>query len=207
MDYYESLAREYMGLETEKIPYYGFNYHNITKDDMKNGDGLRVVLWMAGCNHACPGCQNPITWDCNDGIQFDMDARSELFTELKKDWIEGLTLSGGDPLFPKSRKGVANLIKEVREKLPEKDIWLYTGYTLKYSDADGWHFEDTVIGDDFVFPAFKDIDVIVDGRFEAKVREADIATGKKVPWRGSSNQRVVDVKATLEAGRIIEKEV
>ena len=206
MDYYESLAREYMGVEAESS-YYGFNYHNITKDDMKNGDGLRVVLWMAGCTHACPGCQNPITWDGNDGIPFEADAKAELFAELKKDWIEGLTLSGGDPLFPKSRKGIANLISDVRKAMPEKNIWLYTGYTLKYSDADGWYFEDEVIDDKFSFPAFKDVDYIVDGRFDAKVRQSDITLGKKVPWRGSSNQRIIDVKRTISTGRIVEKEV
>ena len=75
-------------------------YHNITKDDMLNGDGLRVVLWVSGCNHACKACQNPITWDPNIGLDFDEKAKEEIFCELKKDYISGLTLSGGDPLFP-----------------------------------------------------------------------------------------------------------
>lgn len=75
-------------------------YHNITKDDMLNGDGLRVVLWVAGCGHACPGCHNPITWDAEGGLLFDQAAKAELFTELGKDYISGITFSGGDPLSP-----------------------------------------------------------------------------------------------------------
>ena len=75
-------------------------YHNITKDDMKNGDGLRVVLWVAGCPHACPGCHNPITWDIEGGIPFDEEAEAELFSALSKPYISGITFSGGDPLHP-----------------------------------------------------------------------------------------------------------
>lgn len=75
-------------------------YHNITKDDMLNGDGLRVVLWMAGCSHHCKGCHNPITWDLHGGIDFDQEAKKELFEELQKEHISGITLSGGDPLHP-----------------------------------------------------------------------------------------------------------
>ena len=78
-------------------------YHNITKDDMLNGDGLRVVLWVAGCGHACPGCHNPITWDENGGLPFDEAAKEEIFTELAKDYVSGVTFSGGDPLYPANR--------------------------------------------------------------------------------------------------------
>ena len=82
-------------------------YHNITKDDMLNGDGLRVVLWVAGCGHACPGCHNPITWDAEGGLLFDQAAKAELFTELGKDYISGITFSGGDPLFPGNREEIS----------------------------------------------------------------------------------------------------
>ena len=80
------------------------NYHNILHDDMRNGEGLRVVLFVAGCNHHCKGCHNPETWDVNSGIKFDIDAFFEIMDELKKDYISGLTLSGGDPL--QDRKSV-----------------------------------------------------------------------------------------------------
>ena len=103
-------------------------YHNITKDDMLNGDGLRVVLWVAGCNHCCKGCQNPITWDAAGGLLFDEAAKQEIFEQLDKNYISGITFSGGDPLHPANRADVRNLAREIREKYPNKTIWLYTGY-------------------------------------------------------------------------------
>lgn len=96
------------------------NYHNITKDDMLNGDGLRVVLWVSGCNHHCKNCQNPITWDEKGGLPFDEKAEEELFEALDKPHIDGITFSGGDPLFPNNRSEVFRLIKKIRNKLPQK---------------------------------------------------------------------------------------
>ena len=107
------------------------NYHNITKDDMLNGDGLRVVLWVAGCNHRCRGCQNPQTWDINSGIPFDNTAKLELFAELDKEYIDGITLSGGDPLHPQNLQSTTKLLKEIKEKYPNKTVWIYTGYTYE----------------------------------------------------------------------------
>ena len=92
-------------------------YHNITKADMLNGEGLRVVLWTSGCSHKCPGCHNAITWDKDNGLLFDEKAKKEIFDELENDWCSGLTLSGGDTLFPDSRETIAQLVKEVKEKL------------------------------------------------------------------------------------------
>ena len=88
-------------------------YHNITKDDMLNGDGLRVVLWVAGCNHNCKGCHNPVTWDIRGGIPFDQAAKEELFEELKKPYVSGVTLSGGDPLHPDNRRDIGELITDL----------------------------------------------------------------------------------------------
>ena len=102
-------------------------YHNITKDDMLNGDGLRVVLWVAGCAHACKECHNPITWDPNGGLPFDESAKQEIFDELEKSYIHGITFSGGDPLHKANVEGVTQLAKEIHEKYPNKTIWLYTG--------------------------------------------------------------------------------
>ena len=87
------------------------NYHNITKEDMLNGDGIRVVLWVSGCDHHCKNCQNPITWDKNDGLLFDEAAETELFEALDKPFISGITFSGGDPLMPYNRDEVFRLIK------------------------------------------------------------------------------------------------
>ena len=103
-------------------------YHDITTDDMKNGSGLRVVLWVSGCEHKCPGCHNPVTWDINDGLVFDDAAKLELFSELEKSYISGVTFSGGDPLHTQNREEVGKLICEIKEKFPKKTIWLYTGY-------------------------------------------------------------------------------
>lgn len=155
-------------------------YHNITKDDMLNGDGLRVVLWVAGCTHQCKNCHNPVTWDIRGGLEFDREAKEELFKELGKPYISGLTLSGGDPLHPENREAVEKLIAEIREKFPDKTIWMYTGFL--------W---------DEVSPlnAVKNIDVLVDGRFVEELKDTSLK------WRGSSNQQVVDVKTSLEQGK------
>lgn len=157
-------------------------YHDITKDDMKNGEGLRVVLWVAGCGHACPGCHNPITWDADGGLPFDRAAEDELFEALAPDHIAGLTLSGGDPLFPANRADVAALCARVRRDLPNKTIWMYTGY--------GWEEIEAL-------PLLDDVDVVVDGRFVQA--QAD----PQLHWRGSANQRVIDVRKTRAAHQIV----
>lgn len=152
-------------------------YHNITKDDMLNGDGLRVVLWVSGCSHCCEGCQNPVTWDSEGGLPFDAAAKQEVFDELAKDYISGITFSGGDPLFFKNRPDVAELIAEIRETFPDKTIWLYTGYE--------WE----TIRD---LPMMKQIDVVIDGPFVLSLLD------NQLKWRGSSNQRVIDVQKSLQ---------
>ena len=99
-------------------------YHDITKVDMKNGDGLRVVLWVSGCSHHCKECQNPITWNPDDGIVFDDSAKKEIFDELEKPYISGITFSGGDPLYETNRTEIRSLMQEIRTKYPNKTIWL-----------------------------------------------------------------------------------
>ena len=158
------------------------HYHNITKDDMLNGDGLRVVLWVAGCAHACPGCHNPETWEADSGIPLDQAAKDELFAELEKDYISGVTFSGGDPLFPGNRETVGALCREIRQRFPDKTIWMYTGY--RWEQISELAILDTV-------------DVLVDGRFEQAL--ADTA----LHWRGSANQRLIDVQRTRAAHEII----
>ena len=158
------------------------NYHNITKEDMLNGDGLRVVLWTAGCNHHCKGCHNPITWDENGGIPFDAEAEAELFEALDKSYIDGITFSGGDPLFPNNREEVARLIRKCVNDYPSKTIWLYTGYL--------W---EEVKDLDFI----KYIDVLADGEFVEALKDNNIQ------WVGSSNQRIIDVKKSLEINKVV----
>lgn len=157
-------------------------YHNITTDDMLNGDGLRTVLWVAGCNHHCEGCHNPITWDIEGGLPFDKAAEDELFEKLQPDYISGITFSGGDPLHPQNRGEVTRLCKKFREMFPKKNIWLYTGYT----------FSEIV-----ELEAVQFIDVIVDGKFVKELADP------KLHWKGSSNQRVIDVQETLKLSKIV----
>ena len=104
------------------------NYLQITHEDVCNGDGLRVVLWLSGCSHHCYNCQNPQTWNPDSGIPFDKSAKQEIFDELSKDYISGLTLTGGDPLYENNLDEVLKLVKEIRISFPEKTIWLYTGF-------------------------------------------------------------------------------
>lgn len=158
------------------------NYHNITKDDMLNGDGLRVVLWVAGCDHHCKGCQNPITWDPQGGIPFGEKEKEEIYEALSPSYIEGITFSGGDPLHENNRDTVTAFAKEIREKFPEKNIWLYTGYTWEQIS----HLE-----------IIRYLDVLVDGRFDLETRDATLR------WKGSPNQRVINVPKTLELGLIV----
>lgn len=157
-------------------------FHNITKDDMLNGDGLRVVLWVAGCSHGCKECQNPITWDPNGGIPFTEENKQEIFHELDQDYIDGITFSGGDPLHEANYQEVKALAKEIRQKYPKKTIWLYTGY--EWDEISGWSI-------------MKYIDVLVDGKYDRNKRDL------KLQWRGSSNQRVIDVQDTIKTRKIV----
>jgi len=157
-------------------------YHDITKDDMKNGDGLRVVLWLSGCEHACQGCHNPVTWDPDDGLIFDEKAKAEVFELLSRDYISGITLSGGDPLFPGNRAEVLDLLKEIREKFPLKTVWCYTGYT--YEEIEALEHLDY-------------IDVLVDGKY------IEILKDNQYHWAGSINQRIIDVKRSKKEGRVV----
>ncbi len=157
-------------------------YHNITTDDMLNGDGLRTVLWVAGCTHRCEGCHNPITWDIEGGIPFDEAAEAELFDKLSEDYISGVTFSGGDPLHPQNRDDITRLTTKIKADFPEKTLWLYTGFDWdEIKELD-------------IIPL---LDVVVDGRFIKSLLDA------KLHWKGSSNQRVIDVKETLRLDKIV----
>lgn len=157
-------------------------YHDITKDDMKNGSGLRVVLWVAGCEHHCPECHNPVTWDIDDGVEFDNAAKEELFDALAKPYMAGVTLSGGDPLHRQNRADVGALLEEIKQKFPEKTVWLYTGYDYEEVRE---------------LPLMNKVDVLVDGKFVVAQKDA------KLHWRGSANQRVIDLNKTREAGDVV----
>jgi len=161
-------------------------YHNITHADMLNGEGLRVVLWLSGCSHHCKACQNPITWNPNDGLEFDRCAKEEIFKDLKEDWCSGITLSGGDPLYVGNREDVSKLVSEIRKKFPNKTIWCYTGYIWKILLEE----KET---DDNLDNILQNIDVLLDGKFVlAKALE-------KLHYVGSANQCIIDVKESLKS--------
>ena len=150
------------------------NYHKITYTDVNNGNGCRVTLWIAGCSHHCPGCHNPQTWDFKSGKPFDADAKEKLFKILSLPYIKGLTLSGGDPID--SYDSIAELVDEVKRKFNNKDIWLYTGYTLEEVQQ-----KDTK-------NMLSEIDYIVDGPYVKEKRDTALA------FRGSSNQKIWENK-------------
>ena len=162
------------------------NYHNITHDDMLNGDGLRVVLWVAGCEHRCKGCQNPVTWDSNGGIVFGVDAKKEIFEELKKDYISGITFSGGDPLHPRNVRCVYGLMNEIKSEFPNKTVWIYTGYTWEQIQENR-----------LLKMVVSYADVLVDGRFEQKLLDVNYH------WAGSTNQRVIDIQKSIKEGQVV----
>lgn len=204
------------------------NYHDITHDDMNNGDGLRVVLWLSGCSHHCYNCQNPQTWNPDNGIPFDEDAKQEIFEELSKYYISGITFSGGDPLNEHNIIEVLSLIREIRDKYPilknsdskkvrnfvdfwhensneihisskPKTIWLYSGFTweqIMYPMIT----ENIDLEREKIIKVRQDIlklcDVFIDGRYIEEKRDITLK------WRGSSNQRVIDVQKSLEQNKI-----
>lgn len=163
------------------------NYHNITKDDFLNGDGIRVVLWVAGCEHHCLECQNEQTWNYESGIEFDNNAILEIGEELEKDYVSGLTISGGDPLAPKNYITTLAIIDWVRCNYPDKTIWVYTGYT----------YEQLLSEDSYLIHILHNINVLVDGRYIKDLKDLNLK------WRGSSNQRVIDVKKSLAENKIV----
>ena len=161
------------------------NYHDIKHDDMNNGPGLRVTLFISGCSHHCKDCQNPETWSTESGIPFDQAAKDEIFEQLDKDYISGITFSGGDPLNESNRVEVFGLIHQIRLKYGKsKSVWIYTGYI--------W---DEIIEE--VFPILTGTDVIVDGMFEKDLADVNYH------WAGSTNQRVIDVQKSLEKAKVV----
>ena len=156
--------------------------HGITYPDVNNGLGCRVTLWVSGCIHHCKGCHNTETWDFNSGREFSKEDKEKLFEVLSKPYIKGLTLSGGDPLC--SYNDVLELVKEVKSLFPTKDIWLFTGFNFNYVNE---NFNDIL----------EYLDVIVDGKFVEELKDTSLK------FRGSSNQRIIDVKKSLVANRTI----
>lgn len=176
------------------------NYHNITTDDMLNGEGLRTVLWVSGCTIDCPECQNPQTHDFDSGIPFTEDTMQELLYHLSEPYIDGLTLSGGHPLERENIPTVKQIISRVKEQYPDKSIWIYTGLTweeiittIVLECKNDWTMDS-----DLKY-IIENTDVLVDGEYVNSLRDVSL------PYKGSSNQRVIDVQRSLKTRDIVLK--
>jgi len=158
-------------------------YLSLTGPDIENGLGCRITLWVPGCAHKCPGCHNPETWNWNQGKSIDYQT---IINELNKPYIQGLTISGGDPFFYTNLDDVYQLCRYIKQVLPEKDIWIYTGDT----------YEDIIKNKNMRFEILKYIDVLVEGPFILEKRDITL------PYTGSSNQRIIDIKQSLQNNNI-----
>ena len=164
------------------------NYADIRPIDVANGPGIRVSLFVSGCPHHCEGCFNPETWDFGYGKPFVEAQVQEILAALDKPYIHGLSLLGGEPLAPANQADVLALVRRVREVFPQKDIWCYSGY----------QYEDLMAGTIGTLsrPLVEALDVLVDGPFILAQKNLSIR------FRGSDNQRLIDVPASLKAGKI-----
>ena len=167
-------------------------YYSVIKNcDIANGPGVRVVLFVSGCRHHCPGCFQPQTWDFSYGQPFTQDTVDELLRLLQPDYIAGLTLLGGEPMEPENQPALLDLVRQVKQAYPEKNIWCFSGYL--YDDLAAGK-----IGDGAVTRALLGLgDVLVDGEF--------ILARKKLQlrFRGSENQRLIDLRKTEQAGHVV----
>lgn len=170
-------------------------YSNIKKWDIADGAGVRVTIFVSGCTNRCPGCFQPETWDFHYGQPYTKETEEEILKALKPEYIQGLTLLGGEPMELENQQVLAGLLHQVRERFPEKDIWCYTGFTYE-TDLRPGGIRYGPATDEFLAM----VDVLVDGRFIKEKRNLMLA------FRGSENQRVIDMKKTRKEGRTILSE-
>lgn len=165
---------------------------DIKRIDVANGAGVRVSLFVSGCTHHCKECFNPETWDFGYGKLFDEKAEDEIIEYLKPDYIKGLTLLGGDPMEKVNQEALIPLLEKVKKEYPDKSIWCYTGYDFE-NDIKENMLENCEVTKKFM----SYIDVLVDGEFKLELKDLNLV------FRGSSNQRIIMVKESLESGNII----
>ena len=167
-------------------------YGELKKCDIANGIGVRVTLFVSGCTNRCPGCFQPQTWDFRYGKPFTDETKEEIFAELDKSYVDGLTLLGGEPFEPENQRTLLPLLREVRQKYPGKTVWCFTGFRL---DAEllcqGSHPRCEATDDMLAC-----IDVLVDGRFREELKDISLQ------FRGSRNQRIIDMNQTRRTGVI-----
>lgn len=168
------------------------NYAKIKECDVANGPGVRVSVFVSGCNHHCKGCFNQEAWDFNYGKEFTQETIDQIIKDLDHDYVEGLSLLGGEPLEYNNQKGLLPLVRQVKEKFPDKTIWCYTGFD----------FEKDVMGKmyntwDETKELISDIDVIVDGKFQEEKKNLSLR------FRGSENQRLIDVPKSVKENKVV----
>lgn len=172
------------------------NVATIKYNDIANGTGVRVSLFVSGCTHHCPGCFNAEAWDFDYGTPFTPDTEEAILTALDHDYVAGLSLLGGEPMEPAHQEVLLPFLKRMKTRFPQKTIWCYTGYLLDEELLNPQGRAHTPYTQDMVSL----LDVVVDGRFEMEKKDI------RLRFRGSSNQRVIDVPATLQTGEIVEME-
>lgn len=168
------------------------HYGKIKKYDIANGEGVRVTLFVSGCTHHCKGCFNSETWDFSYGNLFDEAVQQEILTALSPSYIDGLTLLGGEPFEPENQRALVSLLREVRTQFPDKNIWCYTGYNL---EAD--LLSESRARCECTDKMLSMLDVLVDGEFIEEEKNI------RLSFRGSANQRIIDVQQTLALGQIV----
>ena len=162
------------------------HYAEIKTCDIANGPGVRVTLFVSGCTHRCQNCFNEETWDFHYGKPFTAETENDLLNALRPAYIRGLTLLGGEPLEHSNQQGLLPFVRRLKKELPEKDIWCYTGYTFE-----------RLLDNPKQAELLRYIDVLVDGKFKQALRDESLL------FRGSSNQRLIDVKASLKADKVV----
>lgn len=171
------------------------NYAEIKQYDVANGTGVRVSIFVSGCTHHCKHCFNEETWDFNYGRPFSETEVHQIVEYLKPDYVAGLSVLGGEPFEPSNQEGLLPLLQAVKKEYPEKDIWCYTGYLF-----DKQILEDMCGKSEVTRQMLSCIDILVDGRFVEEKKNL------KLRFRGSENQRIIDVKKSLEQGQVIHWE-
>lgn len=170
-------------------------YGEIKNFDIANGEGIRVSLFVSGCTHRCKGCFNPETWNFSYGRPYTAETEQSIMDMLSFEYVDGLSLLGGEPFEPDNQRELVKLLRRVRKELPEKNVWCYTGYTLE-SDL----LSDSRARCEVTDEMLGMIDVLVDGEFKEELKNIALA------FRGSSNQRLIDIKKTLQSGKTVTLE-
>lgn len=166
-------------------------YGTIKKADIANGEGVRVSLFVSGCTNACPGCFQPETWDFHYGSEFTKATEDEIINELKGGYYQGLTVLGGEPFEPSNQIALLPFLKRVHKELPNRDIWMFTGNLYEDLLPGGRRYTEAT---DEILDL---IDILVDGRFEQSKMNL------RIKFRGSTNQRIIDMKKTRAAGEVV----